>query len=152
MENIWSIVIVEGAIYKDDKWLMIKRSENEEHAPGIISFVGGKLENEGDEQDVLEHTLKREIVEEVGIEIEDDVKYIESGSFISDGGDPIVEVVFLCRYKSGQPYCVDTDEVAEVYWMSIDEIIHNKKTPIWVKRSIQKAEKMRASGASGDGS
>ncbi|MGF7057518.1 NUDIX hydrolase [Brassicibacter mesophilus] len=143
MDNIWSIVIVQGAIYKEDKWLMIKRSENEEHAPGIISFVGGKLENKGDEQDVLEKTLKREIMEEVGIEISNDIRYIESKSFVSDGGDPIVEVIFLCRYKSGQPYCADTDEVAEIYWMSIDEIIRNEKTPIWVKEGIQKAEQLR---------
>lgn len=33
MSNILYIVNVEAAIYKDDKWLIIKRSEKEEHVP-----------------------------------------------------------------------------------------------------------------------
>ena len=35
------IVNVEGAIYKDEKWLLIRRSEKEEHAGGALSLVGG---------------------------------------------------------------------------------------------------------------
>lgn len=39
------IVKVEEAIYKDDKWLLIRRSEKEEHAGGL-SLVGGKVEKD----------------------------------------------------------------------------------------------------------
>ena len=35
---------VEAAIHKNDKWLIIKRSEKEEHAPGLLALVGGKVE------------------------------------------------------------------------------------------------------------
>jgi 8-oxo-dGTP diphosphatase len=58
------IVNVEGAIYKNEKWLLIKRSEKEEHAGGTFSLVGGKVDKEGNTTDILERTLKREILEE----------------------------------------------------------------------------------------
>lgn len=38
------IVNVEGAIYKNEKWLLIRRSKKEEHAGGLLSLVGGKVE------------------------------------------------------------------------------------------------------------
>lgn len=41
------IVNVEGAIRKDDKWIIIERSKEEEHAGGLLSLVGGKVEMEG---------------------------------------------------------------------------------------------------------
>ncbi|KWX72124.1 hypothetical protein AMQ84_25905 [Paenibacillus riograndensis] len=37
------IVNVEGAICRDDKWLVITRSTKEEHAGGTLSLVGGKV-------------------------------------------------------------------------------------------------------------
>lgn len=38
------ILNVEGAIYKNEKWLLIRRSKKEEHAGGLLSLVGGKVE------------------------------------------------------------------------------------------------------------
>ncbi|ENJ6135574.1 hypothetical protein AB1Z82_001697 [Bacillus cereus] len=52
------IVNVEGAIRKNDKWLVIKRSKKEEHAGGWLSLVGGKLDIEGNFSDILERTVK----------------------------------------------------------------------------------------------
>ncbi|HSU80384.1 MAG TPA: NUDIX domain-containing protein, partial [Candidatus Angelobacter sp.] len=63
------VVNVEGAIHLDGKWLLILRSEKEEHAGGGLSLVGGKCEIEGNSSDILERTLHREIFEEVGIEV-----------------------------------------------------------------------------------
>jgi hypothetical protein len=36
------IVNIEGAIFKEEKWLVIERSLKEEHAGGTLSLVGGK--------------------------------------------------------------------------------------------------------------
>lgn len=69
MEAIRNVINVVGAIYRDNKWLMIKRSEEEEYVPGTIAMVGGKVENEGEEYNILENTLRREVMEEVGIEL-----------------------------------------------------------------------------------
>ena len=60
------IINVQGAIYRDNQYLISKRSEHEDFMPGIIGLAGGKIEAT-DEQadDVLLATLAREIHEEV---------------------------------------------------------------------------------------
>jgi len=143
MSNLLYIVNVEAAIYKNDKWLIIKRSEKEEHAPGLLSMVGGKVETELSENNVLEDALVREITEEVGINVCERIYYLESKSFISDKGQMVIDIVFLCKYKSGEPKSMSADEVSEVYWMSSTEILENERAPIWLKESIKKAEGIR---------
>lgn len=143
MDNLSYIVNVEAAIYKNDKWLIIKRSEKEEHAPGLLAMVGGKVETIIAENDVLEETLIREVIEEVGIQTSKTVHYVESKSFISDKGQVVIDIVFLCKYQSGEPKCISTDEVSGVYWMTGKELLTNKSAPIWLKESIEKAEKIR---------
>ncbi|CAN7313515.1 hypothetical protein [Paenibacillus sp. LjRoot56] len=46
------IVNVEGAVFKEEKWLIIKRSEKEEHAGGSLSLVGGKVDIENNKVDI----------------------------------------------------------------------------------------------------
>lgn len=137
------VVNVEGAIHKDDKWLIIKRSEKEEHGPGLMTLVGGKVEIDEVQDDVLEDTLRREIREEVGIEVSDTMHYLESKTFLLADGQMVVDVVFVCKYKSGEARPVDTNEVGQIYWMTCEEVVDNGKTPIWLKESIKKAEEVR---------
>lgn len=94
------VVNVEGAIRKDDKWIIIERSKKEEHAGGLLSLVGGKVEVENIPT-VLETNLQREITEEIGIKIKPDMKYIHSVSFTTDSGCSVVNVIFLCEYETG---------------------------------------------------
>jgi NADH pyrophosphatase NudC (nudix superfamily) len=143
MDNLLYIVNVEAAIYKNDKWLIIKRSEKEEHAPGLLAMVGGKVETRIAEKEVLEETLKREIMEEVGIQISKPVHYVESKSFISDKGQVVIDIVFLCKYQSGEPKCMLADEVSDIYWVPGKELLMDKSAPVWLKESIEKAEKIR---------
>jgi 8-oxo-dGTP diphosphatase len=121
------IVNVEGAIYKNEKWMLIKRSEKEEHAGGLLSLVGGKVENEGNSSDILERTLKREIFEEVGIEVSN-LRYVNSSSFVSDSGLNVVDIVFLCDHESGEPYAKSPDEVDGVIWMTTQQILSNSRS------------------------
>ncbi len=143
MNNILYIVNVEAAIYKDDKWLIIKRSELEEHAPGELSLVGGKVENAFNEVNVLEETLKREIAEEVGITIFDNPAYVESKAFSLGQESTVIDIVFLCRYKSGVANSVSPDEVSELYWYTTEEILNNENAPLYLKESISKAHNAR---------
>jgi 8-oxo-dGTP diphosphatase len=122
---------------------MGKRSEKEDHAPGIFSMIGGKVENAQNNNNVLEETLKREILEEVGVHIYDDIYYIKSSSFIADFGSHVIDVVFLCRYKDGEPQVMDPEELSAVTWMTIDEILANKNIPEYTKESLKLAEHMR---------
>jgi len=95
------IVNVEGAVRKNDKWLIIERSKKEEQAGGLLSLVGGKVEKEGNSSDILERTVKREILEEVGVNVKDRLNYVHSTSFVTDKGENVVDIVFLCEYDRG---------------------------------------------------
>lgn len=134
-------VNVEGAIHRDGKWLLIKRSEKEEHAGGTLSLVGGQCEIEGPSSDILERTLKREIFEEVGCEVSH-LKYVNSSSFTTDSGIHVVDIVFLCHHQSVEPYPKSTDEVDEVLWMTTQEMLAHAELPIYLKTNIKLADSM----------
>lgn len=108
-----------------------------------MSLVGGKVETNIAEDGVLERTLRREIMEEVGIEVSDMIHYLESKSFLLADGQVVVNVVFVCKYKSGEAQPVATDEVGEIYWMTCEEVLENGKAFIWLKDTIKKAEDVR---------
>lgn len=143
MDTIKNVINVVGAIYRDDKWLMIKRSEKEEYAPGVIAMVGGKVENGGEEYNILENTLRREAMEEVGIELSHRLIYVDSIGFVSKKWGPVVDVIFLCSIEKGEPYPASPNEVAEVYWMTSEEILKDDVIPQWVKKCIYKAEELK---------
>jgi len=136
-------VNVEGAVFKEDKWLIIWRSEKEEHAGGGLALVGGTVENEGNSVDILERTLRRELLEEVGIEVKAKLSYVRSTSFTLENGSEVIDIVFLCEYDKGEAYARSPDEVDAVYWMSTDEIQGHPKAPIWLKDSIRAAQTLR---------
>jgi 8-oxo-dGTP diphosphatase len=133
------IVNVEGAIFNNEKWLLIKRSEKEEHAGGTFSLVGGKVDKEGNTTDILERTLKREILEEVGVEVTN-LRYVNSSSFVTDKGVHVVDVVFLCEHQSGVAYAKSPDEVADVVWLNTSQILEDNTLPPYLKENIRLAE------------
>lgn len=137
------VVNVEAAIFKDDKWLVIQRSLKESHAAGMVSLVGGKVEYEGNQSDILERTLRREIAEEVGIEVSDFIHYVHSTSFVADDGDNVIDVVFLCEYLNGEAVCNSPDEVDAVLWLPIEQVLGDEATPPWTKESLQLAYAMK---------
>jgi 8-oxo-dGTP diphosphatase len=137
------ILNVEGAVYRDGKWLVIERSSKEEHAGGMLSLVGGTVENEGFSKKLLERTLKRELYEEVGITIKDDVQYIRNTSFLLKDGKEVLDLVFFCEIETGEPFVKSPDEVEAIYWMTTEEIYDHPKSPIWLKESIQEAERLQ---------
>lgn len=140
------IVNVEAAIYKKEKWLIVRRSDKEEHAAGELALVGGKVDDEGTSTDILERTLIREVEEEVGVTVSD-LAYVNSSSFVTDSGVSVIDIVFLCSYEEGEPYAKDPDEVASVSWMTTEEIVSNNEIPSFLKENIQLAERLAKSKA-----
>lgn len=134
------VLNVEGAVRREGKWLVIERSTKEEHAGGLLSLVGGTVENEGFSKGLLERTLKRELFEEVGITIKDEVKYVRNTSFVLPDGREVIDLVFYCEISAGEPYPKSKDEVEAVYWMTAAEIFAHPKAPIWLRESIEEAE------------
>ncbi|WP_144512172.1 NUDIX hydrolase [Bacillus sp. FJAT-22090] len=137
---------VEGAVFREDKWLLIRRSTKEAHAGGGLSLVGGTVEHEGDSSDILERTLRRELHEEVGIEVKERMQYVRNTSFVLGDGQEVVDIVFLCEWEKGEPYAKSLDEVDSVHWMTTDEIISNDEIPYFLKDSILAAEALRIKG------
>ena len=134
------IVNVEGDVRKNDKWLIIERSKKEEHASGLLSLVGGKVDKEGNSSDILERTVKGEILEEVGVNVKDRLNYVHSTSFVTDKGENVVDIVFLCEYESGEAFPKIPDEVEEVLWLTTEEVLSHPNSPIYLKESINHAE------------
>ena len=135
------IVNVEGAIVKDGRYLLVVRG-TEEYAPGGLCYPGGKVEGASSAGDVLEATLRREIAEEVGLEVHDEMVYLRSSAFLAEG-EPVVDVVFLCRWQSGEAVAADPAEVLAVRWMTAAEAIAHPKTPPWTRLALELAEQAR---------
>ncbi len=143
MMDFGYVVNVEGAVVDARRYLMIVRGDQETHAAGTLSLPGGKLEYREAQNDVLEQTLRRELREEVGIEVDDDMEYVESKFFVADDGAPVVDVVFLCRYLAGTPAIGDPGEIAALQWMTAEEVLQHPRTPAWTHRSVRLAEQKR---------
>ncbi|MEH7884355.1 NUDIX domain-containing protein [Bacillus sp. JJ1609] len=137
------IINVEGAIFRDGKWLIIESSTKEEHAGGLLSLVGGTVENEGNTKDLLERTLKRELYEEVGVTIKDKVEFVRNTTFMLRDGKEVMDFVFLAEIESGEPFAKSLDEVDKVLWLTTEETHVHPRSPIWLKESIQEADLVR---------
>jgi 2-amino-4-hydroxy-6-hydroxymethyldihydropteridine diphosphokinase len=135
------VVNIEGAIYQAGRYLMVIRGEAEDHAAGALAFVGGTIEG-GPADDVIEATLRREIREEVGLEVAE-LQYVCSKLFGSLD-EPVVNLVFLCRYTQGEVVIGDPGEVASVTWLSASEIRQHPACPPWLPDYLQAVESKRA--------
>lgn len=138
MEHFY-IVNVEGAIWHNGRYLMIVRGVDETVAAGTLSFVGGKVEEHAPSNDILENELKREIIEEIRVFVSE-IVYVHSTHFITDDGRSVINIVFLCRYESGEPTSQDVGEVAEILWLTAEDILNHPKTPSWTKYTLGKTE------------
>lgn len=89
---------VKGIIRRDDgRILIVKRSDGDDHAPGVWETVGGGI----DEQAEPQEALKREIMEEVGLGVEIGEPF-NVFSFVRDSGEFKIGITFLCKYIGGE--------------------------------------------------
>lgn len=129
------MVVVECAIEHNGKFLIIKRPMGT-HAEGLLSFPGGKFENADglNSPDALVQAAKREVFEEVGLEILDPLHYVTS-SFFTDSktGENIVDTIFHCKLdKSKVELKISEREVVEYYWLTLDEVQSKENCPEWL--------------------
>jgi 8-oxo-dGTP pyrophosphatase MutT (NUDIX family) len=137
------IVIVEVALVRDGRFLMTVRSEQMEHAGGTLCFPGGGVDWIGPEQDVLEATAARELLEEVGMTAVAPFIYVESHSFEVETGQRVLDVVLLARADAGEPSVRQPEEVAAVRWMTAEEVAADPMAPPWTRESLRRAEEKR---------
>ena len=120
---------------EDGKCLILKRSDREKVHPGKYAVPGGKLEWKDfdllnptrfngevlDFENSVEDLLKREVLEEAGIEIEKEFTYINSMAYIRPEGVPTVMLKFAAIYRKGE---VQPEEGAFIgyAWVNEEEI------------------------------
>lgn len=140
--NVDPVIAREGP--EDHEYLVIVRSENEDHAPGLVGFPGGKVEAPPGESGVIEVTAKREAWEETGVEI-DHVEHVTSTTFELDSGGVCLNVVVTADYAGGDASVADSEEVAAVEWRSVEAVVDDEKTPPWTAELLAEVDEYRES-------
>jgi ADP-ribose pyrophosphatase YjhB (NUDIX family) len=129
------IVAVKAWIEKDGKFLLAKRGPNELHKPNTWSLPGGKVEDGKEESYILQKTLVKEIKEEVGIDVTDDIELVYNNSFVRVDGAHVVMLTFLCHYKSGEAKPIE--DTSKIKWFSIEELKNFKEAEDFLKIEIK---------------
>ena len=137
------VAATQCAVIRGDRFLVIVRADGIRDAPGALVFPGGKVEVEDGPRDVLETAIRREVLEETGITVSSKLDYVRSKTFDLNDGTPVVDVLFLGEYKEGEPEITDPDEVAEIRWMTMEEILAHDKTPPRLRYSLDRVEALR---------
>jgi ADP-ribose pyrophosphatase YjhB (NUDIX family) len=136
-EDKTHLILVNAVVFKGDKVLVSRRSLEEPHEPGKWTIPGGEVERTDDVVfNIVEKTLKDEVMEETDVEIHDRVEMITNNSFIRSTGQNVVALVFRCEYKSGDPKPLE--DTVDCKWASFEEVKKMEFAPN-VKKYILKA-------------
>lgn len=122
-------VVITAILVKEGKYLITRRSSNKNRFPGMWTVPGGKLET-GDYlklpkdtehywYNVLEQTLRREVKEEVGVEI-DNIEYVTSLATVHKDGNPSLVISCMADYLSGE-VTLQEDELDDYAWVTLEE-------------------------------
>lgn len=122
-------IAITAIVIKDGKYLITRRSHNKKRFPGKWTVPGGKLEVEDyiklpkDTEfywyNVLEKVLRREVKEEVGVEIKN-IEYITSLATVHADGNPSLVISCMADYVSGKVK-LQKDEADDFAWVTLKE-------------------------------
>jgi 8-oxo-dGTP pyrophosphatase MutT (NUDIX family) len=120
-------ITITGIIIRDGKYLITKRSMNKRLFPGMWTVPGGNLETVdyiNDDKDtsshwynVVEKVLRREIMEEVGLQVKN-IKYLTNMTMMA-GDNPLMIFSLYCDHHDGD--VVLNDESVDHKWVSLEE-------------------------------
>jgi 8-oxo-dGTP pyrophosphatase MutT (NUDIX family) len=123
-------VAVTAIIEKEGKFLITKRAPDEKAFPNKWTVPGGKFVLTEYEHlprtspthpqwyNVVEFVLRKEVREEVGLEIEKP-EYVTDLVFVRPDGYPVVTLSFWARYKSGEVAL--NHEMTDFVWVTAEE-------------------------------
>ncbi len=121
-------VSITAIIVKDGKYLITRRSKDKRKFPGMWTVPGGRLEvsdyvnlpkdTNHHWYNVLEKVLRREVKEEVNIEI-DQIEYITSMT-MTVGEYPTLIVSCIAEYVAGEIE-LQEEEADKYEWVSLEE-------------------------------
>lgn len=106
-------VIGVAVIWNNQGQILIDKRPQKGLLGGLWEFPGGKLEPE----ESVAHCIRREIQEELGIEIEVGDRLITVEHAYTHC--KVTLIVHHCRYLTGEPQPLECDEIR---WVTLDEI------------------------------
>jgi 8-oxo-dGTP diphosphatase len=138
-------------IRRGDRWLLVVRAPEVAYAPNMIGMVGGHVEVTEPESAVLEVAARREVAEEVGLDLSDvPLRYVESEFFITPGGERQITVTFAAGAPPGnEPSVKAPDELAEVGWWTLRDLEADPRCPAWLPDLLRRADAGTNLGGSG---
>lgn len=131
-------IAITGIIWKEDadgsrRYLITKRAPTKKAWPNKWTVPGGGLET-GDYMganatyqnsespqwyNAVEATLRREIKEEVGLDVTD-IQYLLDLAFIRPDGIPAIVLSFFCKYAGGE--VILDDDATDFAWIRANEV------------------------------
>ncbi len=146
-------IAITGIIYNDEgKYLVTKRSMEKKAFPGMWTVPGGGINTDdyvnlpptteaGQWYNTVELTLRREIKEEVNVEIEKP-EYLLDLTFIRPDNVPVLVLSYLCKYASGEVR-IDGDggDTVDFAWATLEELKSYDLIP-GILEEIDMAEKI----------
>ncbi|OGO27424.1 MAG: hypothetical protein A2136_02800 [Chloroflexi bacterium RBG_16_54_11] len=129
---------------RDRKYLVLRRSEQKDYAPGAWECVTGRV----DQGEGFEDTLHREAQEELGVDVQ--VEHILGTTHFYRGApnpeNELVGVIYLCSLADPSSIRISAEHF-EFRWLSADqaiELLTSADTSTqWARRVIQRAEAIR---------
>lgn len=122
-------VVITAIIVKDGKYLITRRSPNKKRFPGMWTVPGGKMETSDYLQlpkdtehywyNILERTLRREVKEEVGIDIKN-IEYVTSLATVHRDATPSLVISCMADYEGGEVK-INAEESDDHVWVSLEE-------------------------------
>ncbi len=102
--------VVAGILTKDGKFLVEKRRDDDDADPGYVEIPGGHVR----EGESLENALRREMKEELGIEVERMKLVSESLATATNGEKQRIHYFHVERWNG----IIRSKEAEKVYWES----------------------------------
>jgi 8-oxo-dGTP diphosphatase len=128
-------------IHRGNSFLLVVRSPGVAYAPNMIGMIGGHVDVIDPEPNVLEAAARREVAEEVGLDLSGvPLAYLESEFFVTGGGERQITVTFAAPASDGdEPYVNAPDELAEVSWWTLNDLEADPRCPPWLPALIRRS-------------
>ena len=131
------LVVVECAIECEGKLLIIERPPGV-HAANLLAFPGGKVEYvDGQSNEILTQAIKREIYEELGIQLEGPFRFITTSYFRNSDNVHVLDLLFHTQLDE-IPLEVfpSSREIYDYSWMTAKEVVEQPNCPEWMQRQV----------------
>ena len=100
--------VVVGIVVRDDKFLVERRILDETVDPGIVCLPAGHVEP----NECLEDALKREMMEELDIQV-NDMEFVCKNFYVASNGERQHAYCYLVTDFEGEPVC---KAAQEIFW------------------------------------